>query len=282
MAARRYFVRCPAARTPRAIYPDAFEDRMRPLRTISVAALATLATISQTAVPAAARAQSLPSAKELMDKNDAAIGGRKVLDQHSSYHQAGTMSVAAMGMEAQLELFKAKPAKYLQKIQLGGMGEVSQGFDGKTAWSVQPGQPPMVLDSATTESLRSMFDFYGNFHDMSRYKSTETIGLVDFEGRKCYKVKIVKLNGNEGFEFYDATTGLIAGLQAQVETPMGKIDQTSVFSDYKDFSGLMVPTKVQQKNGQFDAIITFTAMEFDKVDPAVFELPEAVKAKVKP
>jgi hypothetical protein len=63
---------------------------------------------------------------------------------------------------------------------------------------------------------------------------------------------------------------------------MGKIDQTSVFSDYKDAGGLKMPMKIEQKNGQFDASITFTAVEFDNVDTAVFAIPEALKAKAKP
>ena len=232
--------------------------------------------------PDVVRAQALPAAKDLMARNDAAIGGRAAFDMHTSFHQTGTMSVPAMGVEASLDLFKAKPLKFLQKIVLGPLGEVQSGYDGTTAWAITPGQPPMVLDSAATEGARLQADFYGNFHDMARYKSVETVGLVDFEGAQCYKVKIVRTTGGEGFEFYDVATGLIAGIQAATETPLGKIDQTSVFSDYKEFDGVKMPTKIRQKNAQYDAVITFTAIEWDKVDPAVFVLPDVLKAKVKP
>jgi zinc protease len=283
MAARAPRGDIPRAHRALVHFPDHSEDRMRPLRISAVAMLATIAIISFAVAPHSARAQALPTAKELMDKNDAAIGGRAALDKHSSYHQVGTMSIAAMGnMEGQIELFKMKPARYLQKIVLGPGAEVTQGYDGKTAWAILPGQGPTVLDSATAETFKSLADFHANFHDMARYKSAENAGIVDFEGKKCYRVKIVRVTGGEGSEFYDIETGLIAGIQAQQDTPMGKIDQTSAFSEYKEFGGLKFPTKIQQKNSQFDATITFTAIEFDKVDPAVFELPEAVKAKLKP
>ena len=256
------------------------------MRSLRPTALATLATIAFGFIATTARtagAQALPSAKELMEKSDAAVGGRAALDQHTSLHQTGTMSIAAMGVaDAQLELFKMKPTKYLQKIVIGPGTEVMQGYDGKTAWAILPGQGPTILDSATTETFKSLADFRANFHDMSRYKSTETVGIVDFEGQKCYKVKIVRVTGGEGFEFYDTGTGMIVGIQAQADTPMGKVDQTSVFSDYKDFAGLKFPTKIQQKNSQYEATISFTTVEYDKVDPAVFELPDAVKAKLKP
>jgi hypothetical protein len=274
----RAILRSLAGRRP---YTDTSEDCMRSLRVSVAATFATLALV-MSAAPGVARAQALPSPKEVMDKNDAALGGRAALDKHSSVHQVGTMSVAAAGIDAQIELFKAKPSKYMQRIALGAMGEVTQGFDGVNAWAVQPGQGPILLDSAQTEAFKTLADYYGNFHDMARYKSTENTGVVDFDGRKCYKIKIVKLSGSEGFEFYDVSTGMIAGIQAQVDSPMGKIDQTNVFSEFKEFGGLKMPTKIQQKNGQFDATISFTNVEFDNVDPAVFVIPEALKAKAKP
>ena len=255
---------------------------MRSLHQLAAATVAALGLLLLAAPPRSAAAQTLPGARDLMEKNDAAIGGRAALAKHTSFHQVGSMTVATAGIQAQIELFKLKPTKYLQKIVLGAIGEVTQGYDGKTAWTIQPGQAAAVLDSASAETFKSLADFFGNFHDQAKYKSIETVGIVDFEGGKCYKVKIVKLTGSEGFEYFDVATGLIAGVQAAIDTPMGKIDQTSVFSDYRDFGGLKMPTKIQQKNGQFDATISFTTIEFDNVDPAVFELPASLKATVKP
>ena len=227
-------------------------------------------------------AQPLPAAKELMAKSDAAMGGLGVFDKHTSLHLVGSMSAPAMGMEAQIELFKAKPSQYLQKLAIGALGDITQGYDGRTAWISQPGQSPVALDSAQTEGMKWQADFLGNFHDMARYKSVETVGLVDFEGTRSYKVKVVRSTGGEGFEFYDASTGLIAGIQASADTPMGKMEQTSVFSEYKAFADVKMPTKIRQKNAQYEAVITFTTIEFDKVDPAVFALPDALKTKPKP
>ena len=255
---------------------------MRSLNLVRRAFVTAAISLTALALPGTVRAQALPAAKELMEKNDAAIGGRAAFDKHSSFRQSGTMSAPAMGIEAQFELYKQKPSKYLQKIVLGPLGEVQNGFDGTTGWAITPGQPPIALDSATTESLKVQADFFGNFHDFTRYKSIENTGLVDFEGARCYKVKIIRTTGAEGYEFYDTTTGLIAGIQATTETPMGKVDNTSVFSDYKDFDGVKMPTKIRQKNAQFDAVISFTTIEWDKVDPAVFTPPESIKPKVKP
>ncbi len=246
------------------------------------AALFAAAFLSVAIVPGTASAQALPLAKDLMDKHDAAVGGRAPLERHTSMRRSGAVSIAAMGMEGQMEMLQDKSGRYVQKIQLGPVGDVVQGFDGKTAWMVQPGMGPMVVDGDQAKEMQRQGDFFGSLHDMNNYASAETMELVDFEGRKCYKVKIVRKAGGEGFEYFDAATGLTAGIVRDVESPMGKTTSTQVVSEYKDFDGMKVPTKILIKNGQFDVAMTFSAIEFDKVDAAAFALPDAVKALVKP
>jgi hypothetical protein len=255
---------------------------MRSIRTTAASKFAALAAVALVASSRLASAQALPSAKELMDRHDAAIGGRAALDKHTSMHQSGTLALAAAGIEASIDVYKAKPMMFLQKLVIGPMGEVLQGYDGKTAWAIQGGQP-VVLDSALTQQTKSNSDFFGNVHDMARYKSAETVELTDFDGRKCYKVKIVRVAGGEGFEFFDAATSLSAGTIVSTDSPMGgKVEQTSVFGDYKEFSGLKIPTRITQKGAMGEITITIKTMEFDNVDPATFALPDAVKAIVKP
>ena len=53
-------------------------------------------------------------------------------------------------------------------------------------------------------------------------------------------------------------------------------------SDYKDFGGVKMPTKRVQKLPMGDVEMDITAVEFDKVDPSIYALPDAVKALVKP
>jgi hypothetical protein len=252
---------------------------MRPTRSTAALCLPALAVALLVVAPHFARAQELPSAKSLMDKHDAAIGGRGALDKHTSFHQAGSLSLG--GMEATIDIYRAKPSLFLQKLVVGAMGEVLQGYDGKTAWVMQAGQP-LVLDSAQTQQFKYNSDFFGNFHDMARYKSAETVELADFDGRKCYKVKLVRVTGGEGFEFFDAATGLGAGIIATVDTPMGKVEQTSVFGDYKDYGGMKFPTRITQKGAMGEVTISIKTTEFDGVDPATFALPDAVKALAKP
>ncbi len=236
------------------------------------------------AVPVLAAAQGLPDGKALVSKHIAAIGGREAMEKHSSVHMTGTFSMAAMGIEGPIHLYRAKPSLFLQQITLGAMGEVTQGFDGTTAWSVNPMMGPSIVTGDQAAQMKQQADFFADYPDFAKYTSVETVGLEDFEGRKCYKVKLVKADGSgEAMQFFDAETGLAAGMTRTVENPqMGKIDVTVVMSDYKDQGGVKMPSKILQKTPQGDVLLTFTTVEFDNVDAKVFALPDAVKALVKP
>ena len=138
------------------------------------------------------------------------------------------------------------------------------------------------LSQTELEAMKATADFFAGLHDPSKYKSAETIELADFDGRKCYKVRLVSTTGTESFEYFDVATGLRAGAVQTVESQMGKLEQTAVPSEYKEFGGIKFPTRILSKNGQFEFAITMTSVEFDKVDAATFALPDAIKALVKP
>jgi len=244
-------------------------------RTLSALALASL-------LPAIGSAQALPDGKALVAKHVAAVGGRDVMDKHTSLHITGTFSLAAMGIDGPVNVYRAKPNLFLQQITIGSFGEAVSGFDGTTAWAIQPMQGASVLSGDAAAQTKQQADFFSDFPDVAKYTSVETVAAEDFEGRKCYKVKLVKADG-ESFQYFDAETGLAAGMIRTIENPqMGKMDVTVVMSDYKDQGGLRMPSKITQKTPQGDVVLTFATYEWDKVDAKVFELPDAVKSMVKP
>ena len=144
----------------------------------------------------------------------------------------------------------------------------------------QPGAGYLVLSGEMATQAKSQADFFSEFPEPAKYSSIETVALEDFEGRKCYKVKLVKIAGGETIQYFDPETGLAAGAIRSTETQMGKIDVTIVLSDYKEQGGVKMPSKVIQKTPQGDVLLVFTTYEWDNVDPAVFNLPDGVKAMI--
>lgn len=137
-----------------------------------------------------------------------------------------------------------------------------------------------VLEGEALESAKTNADFFANFQDPSNFTSSETSEITDFEGKKCYKVNVA--HGERlGAEYFDVETGLLAGFSGKQAGPQG-VETTTIFAEYADFGGVKLPKRVEQRTPQGDVTIVITAVEFDKVDPAVFALPAEVKALIKP
>lgn len=245
------------------------------------------ASFAQTATPPAPAAQqkpaetSLPPAQTLIDRHIEAVGGRDAVKSINSVAARGSLSIPANGITGTIEVFSARPNKTLAKTSLAGIGEIVEGFDGKVAWSNSPMTGPMIASGQELEERAFYSDFDGALGVASRYESIKTVEKTTFEGRPVYKVALTKKTGGDDIEFYDVETGLKAGAMMERANPMGTISVTVAVSDYKKFDKLLQPTVVKQRAAGAEIVTTFTSIEYNKVDPALFELPAEIKALVK-
>ena len=223
----------------------------------------------------------LPSARTIIDRYVEAIGGRKAILAHTSSHLSGTVTVTGSGITGAVDIYGAKPDKSLVKINLGGIGDLFEGFDGIHAWSVSPMTGPMLTEGKELEEKKFDADFYSDLHDPARYASMKTTEKMMFEGRPCYKLSLVKKSGGEDIEFFDVATGLKAGAMMTRESAMGPISATQVLSDYKKFGDLLLPTTMKQTQMGVDQVLNITSIEFDNVAPSIFDPPAQIKALIK-
>jgi hypothetical protein len=232
--------------------------------------------------PSTAADSTLPSAREIIDRHIKAIGGREAVLSHKSTHQTGTFSVPASGMVGTIETFGATdPDRMMVRLTIPGLGEMLNGYDGSHGWAVTPMTGPMLQQGKELDQTKLDADFYAELHDPKRYRSMKTVEKTTFEGRPCYKVSLARIDGNEDFEFYDVQTGLRAGAINTRESPMGTVTTTNIESDYKKFGNILQATSLVQKMMGVEQKLTLTSVEYDTVQPAVFELPAPIKALIK-
>ncbi len=247
--------------------------------TVSLAAQTSAAKAPAARAPAA---DALPPAREIIDRHVKAIGGRDAVLAHSSTHATGTFTVAASGMAGTVDIYgAAKPDRTLLRITIPGLGQIASGFDGSHGWSVSPLTGPMLQEGKELQQSKFDADFYGELRDPARFSSITTVDKAAFEGRPCYKVRLVRKDGGEDFDFYDVATGLKAGSVNTRETPMGTVTITSTESDYRKFGKLLMPTTIRQRTMSIEQTITIASVEFDVVPPGTFDLPVEIKALVK-
>lgn len=109
----------------------------------------------------------------------------------------------------------------------------------------------------------------------------EIVDRVEFEGHPTYKLRALRTNGDEDFEFYDVDSGLLIGSIVTRESPLGTMKATNVMSDYRAFDGLQLPTRQVQRVLGTEQVVTITSVEFGGVDPATFAPPASILALVK-
>jgi hypothetical protein len=270
--------------------------RVGPLNTVAVAVLFGVALSSTThaqfppparppkvaPAPAAQKpAGDLPSARSVLDRHLTAIGGRQAVLSHKSAYVKGTLTTPAAGIDGTLEVFGAAPNKSLLKLSIGGVGEVVEGFDGVHGWGLSPMTGPMLLEGKQLEDRRYEAEFHSELRPDSRYSSMTTVEQTDFDGRQCYKVRLVRKNGSEETEFYDVQTGLKAGSVTSRETPMGTMTATVTVKEYRKFGNLLQAATILQKVGPMDQIIKIDTFEYDAVPASVFDPPLEIKALLK-
>lgn len=230
----------------------------------------------------AAADSALPSAKEIVERYDKALGGRDAILRHTSSTMRGTTDVQTATGIATLSFvfYDAAPYRRLERVTLpGGAGDVLNGFDGETAWSFDPRSGPAVYSGDDRESTKRDADFYYPLNELSWFKSMETVGIEKFEGRPCYRLHGINNWNKKNDHLYDRETSLLAGYDFDSE--LGPTHE--IFSDYEKVDGVLVPmkqtVKVKSKSGDWavQQTLNFESVTFNDVDPAVFTPPQSVR-----
>ena len=223
-------------------------------------------------VPTALFAQK-PSAQSLFDKHAAAVGGVAAFKAVTARTEIGTADITFAGVSAGYER-KVSGGKMVMTIDVAGFGQVLQGFDGTIAWAMDPQQGARKMDAATAADAASSTSPTAGLWETGSYTSAEVLDTATFEGKQCWPVKIVSKAGKSRTVYYEQATGLKVGEVIQADGGEQKI----VYTDYKPFGALKVPTKVTQGTPNGDIILNIIAVKFDPIDAAAFALPDAVKA----
>jgi hypothetical protein len=231
--------------------------------------------------PTALDAQALPPAAEILAAYTKAVGGADAWSKIQGMQASGTYAVPSMGMSAEFATWAARPNRMLMVINIPGMGEMRQGYDGTTAWAIDPMQGARVLDAGELKATMDQADFDSGMRLMSSYTSAETVEKTTMGGQECYKVKLVTKSGRETYDCFSTKDGLLVGSSSMQESPMGSVEAVTIVSDWKDFGGFKMPTKSQISAMGMEQVLVINNVEYVTVDAAKFELPAEIKALVK-
>jgi len=222
---------------------------------------------------------TMPTAASLVAKYAAAVGGQAYLSPKSIVTK-GAMSMPAAGINAQFEMTQLNPNQMQMVMTIPGMGEVQVGFDGTNAWSSNPMQGPRVLSGDELTQAKDESDRRANLRSAELFSAMETVKDTTMNTERCYLVKLTWKSGRETYDCYSAASGLLVASKSVQKTAMGEIPVITLFSDFKKFGGVTVPTKtVQELMGQ-QQILTIASVEFGDGTGVVIAPPAAVQALI--
>lgn len=208
------------------------------------------------------------------------IGGKELLESIKSIHTVGTMSIPMAGMTGQMQIFIAEPGKIATIMELPGFGRIESGYDGEYGWNSDPMSGPRLMTEEEIADLRTQADPSAATNYRENHTTIEHQGEVDFDGKKAVKIRLVRADGRESFEYFSNETGLMVGSEGVQASPMGEIKIVNVVGEYKEFDGMKMPTKTTTTMGPQQMIMRISKVELNKVEDSVFKRPAAVEALV--
>jgi len=247
---------------------------MRSLRTLGLTLLAALtANLALAQTPA----ETVPEARAVIDRFATVTKLAEKLAATSSRCERG--SVKFGGIEGKLESWSAKPDQQKVTLDLGGLGKMVSGCDGQVAWISGDLTGSRMLNGMDGYQARLESAYASALKTGEAYESMKNLGRETFEGKECWKLEFVakplegldpvkSLAARTSHEFYEVASGLLLGAKATMDGELGSGPSTTIYSDYKDFGGVILPaTKTSSAQGVKMVYVT-ASVEFDTAKPA--------------
>lgn len=218
--------------------------------------------------------RQLITAEEILEKNIAAIGGRKAIENGASYCFKATLEMQGRNVQGALEVCGKAPDKLLTVTTINKVGVIKQGFDGKTGWSQDPYQGLRALEGDELEKIKHQAAFNPELKWRELFVKAELTGRGKVGGLDAYVIRLTGKDGTSVTRHYDAATFLLLRADAVDEGPQGKIPVETLYTDYREVDGVKTAFQWTQKTPVGETIIKITEVKTNaEIDDVRFAKP---------
>jgi zinc protease len=226
-------------------------------------------------------AQPLPKAETILDQYVEVTGGKAAYEQHKTEVLSGTIAFPAQGLTGQLTRYSAAPDKEYSMVELGPIGKIETGVANGIAWEKSVILGPRIKSGDEKDQAVRESRFNAPLEWRKIYSKVETAAVETAEGEECYKVVMTPATGKPETRFYSRKSGLLLKTTATAASPMGEINVEVTVSDYKNFGGVLMPTRSKQKAGGQELEVSVTSVGVNEaIPPDTFNPPGDVKALI--
>jgi hypothetical protein len=224
-------------------------------------------------------ADALPSADAVLNRYVEATGGLAAYSKVKSEIVTGKLEFPALGLKGDMVRYSQGPDNYYVTADLPGIGKIESGVSHGLVWENSVLQGPRIKSGEERSQALIEAALIGT-HDWRKLGfKAEMAGVEAIDGEDCYKIVLTQKEGKPMTVFFQKKSGLAVKTVAIAASQMGDIPLDATMSDYKDFNGLMYPTKTLQTVVGQTILYTTDAIRFNEDIPASqFDLPEDIKA----
>jgi zinc protease len=218
--------------------------------------------VDATAAPVPAKpagASATPTANQILDRYEKAIGGRAAWQKYSSRVLMGTIEVASMNLSGTVLIQEKAPNKVHAAVIINGAA-FQQGYDGITGWTDDPKNGLRDQTGAELAESKRDADFLQAFDLRKLYSRFAVTGTEKIGDHDAYVIEATVPEGGEPTKMYfDTQSGLLLRVVSENHDADGVSHLREDLDDYRDVDGVKLPFTSRQTNG--DTTYTMTISE---------------------
>lgn len=192
----------------------------------------------------------------VIEKYIKAIGGKAILENLESYYMVATAEM--QGRKLEMEMKKTSKGQFMQDITMEGNSMSKQVLDRDKGYMIAQGQ----RKDFSAEEISKVKEESTPFPELNYL----TAGGVSLEGTEAVgdkKAYVVKISDNKKV-YYDTETGLKLQEVNTLEMQGQQVQQTFIYDDYKNVSGILFPFKLTQHMGPKNIDFIFTEIKVNE------------------
>lgn len=228
---------------------------------------------------AAGNAAALPTFDEILARNLESLGGKAAIEAVRHVTIDASMQMPAMGIRGEMTSRMSLPDRSISQTEMPGIGRIVEGLNGEIGWSIDPIRGPSLAEPqevAQRQLLSRLANNLGDPRDL--FETVEVLGVAEFAGEPCYEVRLASKDGLAYTILYRVKDGLTHGMRMTMKSSLGDLPVEVAVGEYRRFGDLLWPTRTTTRVMGQEQTLVIEQVSFDPIDPAVFELPPAIKA----
>jgi hypothetical protein len=229
------------------------------------------------------RADELPTAESILDKEVAAAGGKAATEKIKTTVLKAKGSVQDVTVDILVQL---APNRYRMDVTIEGISKDEYVVSGDVAWKKSSITGTGVLQGAERADVvgdaaefAHIFQRVGNWRQ--RFKEAKCVAEETIGDKAAYKVELTTRDGQTRVDHYDKDSGLLLRSERAVETPQGKVNKIELYSDFRKVDGLMHPFTIRITEDTTEVALTIEEVKHNvEIPESTFAPPAELKKQL--